>query len=106
VSVGIAGRSFTFTVLFLDEFGAPASPPDALIEVFYFRNDTKNTVFHGTLVSTGEAGRYIKTVTLPDTLSNVDTVYGIMRGTDPLTSSLIVVEQEVSIVSPVKNGAI
>ena len=106
MSLGVAGRTFTFTVLFLDGFGAPSTPTDAEIEVFYFSDGDKVTLFSGAMTATPEPGRFKHGIIIPATLTEADTVYGIMRGTDPTTSSLMVIEQEVSIVTVMKAGAI
>jgi hypothetical protein len=102
----VAGRTYTFNVLFLDGFGVPSSPVDATIEIFYFRNDLKNLIFQGPLVATPEPGRFIKSVLLPEDLMTGEIVYGIMRGSDPVTARPMTVEDEISIISPIKTGAL
>lgn len=106
---GIIGRPFTFTALFTDSTGAPIVVTTPTIEVFYY--DTTgvrvNLVAPSTVLPSSlpaETGRYAYTLTIPDTLSAREVIYGILRGVDGGGDTLIV-EREVDLFSEVVAGS-
>lgn len=98
----LPGEVFTFQVLFMDPMGAPITPPDPSIEVFAFATTgTKATLISaGTPMTpvTGDPGRYVYVYNVPGAWLYQPTMYGMMHGTDPDTSAVIVVEMEVNVV--------
>jgi len=105
---GIIGQPFTFTALFLDATNSPVNPLDATIEVFYY-SDVGVKVYIvpiGTSMTASlppEVGRFFHNFTIPGSLEIRNVLYGVMRGTDPFTTDLLVIEQEVSLFT-VDNG--
>jgi hypothetical protein len=104
---GIIGSPFSFTVLFVDGDGNPIEPTDTTIEVFYFDSVGAKQVITaaGTAMAAvvGNPGRFQYTVTIPEALPIASEVYGVMRGTDPLTGTEVLAEQEVD---PFEEGGI
>jgi hypothetical protein len=104
VSKGIIGEQFTFTVLFLDGTNQPTDVLNPTIEVFYFTDAGQRTylVAAGTFLPQSfpvETGRYAYTMQIPTTLESHQELYGIMRGTDPITADPYVIEQQVDLFS-------
>jgi len=101
VANALPGEVFTFQVLFLDPMGMPITPPDAAIEVFTFTTAgiKAQLVVAGTPMTAvaGDTGRYIYVYNVPAAWLYQPTMYGVMKGTDPATSSVVVVEMEVNV---------
>ena len=99
----IIGQTFTFQVLFLDAVGEPTAVNNPTIQVFRFNSSgvRLSLVAETTLPASSppSVGRYSYPYTLPSTLSDGDTLYAEMRGEDPVSGSLLVVEQEVDVYS-------
>jgi len=102
VANALPGEVFTFQVLFLGPMGTPITPPNPSIEVLAFTTaGAKNTlVAAGTPMTpvSGDPGRYAYVYNVPGAWLYQPTMYGVMHGTDPDTSAVIVVEMEVNVV--------
>jgi hypothetical protein len=102
VAITTPGEVFTFQVLFLDGMGDPIAPPDPTIEVFTFNTEGAKVVLvtPGTAMApvVGDTGRYVYIYAVPTTWTYQPTMYGVMRGTDPLVATVIVVEMEVDVI--------
>lgn len=100
---GIIGRPFTFTALFLNADGDPIAVNSPSIEVFYYTtNGVKvSVVAAGTVLPESlpvETGRYAYNLDpIPATLDTSLQLYGVMKGTNPTTSTDIVIEQAVDL---------
>ena len=98
----IIGQPFTFTALFLDDLNQPVSVLSPTIEVFYF-NDLGEKVYTIPTatplpsVVPAELGRYAYAWTIPGNLTIRNTLYSIMKGTNPLTMEDMVVETHVDL---------
>ena len=101
---GIIGFSFTFTALFVDAAGDPFVPVSPTIEVYYFNavGVRLSLVAPGTVMSvvSGFPNQFAYTITLPTTLTADRQVYATMRGTDPGTGDILVVEEQVDLFDP------
>jgi len=104
----IIGQPFTFTMLFVDGNGAPFVPSSPNIEMFYFDSSgVKQTlVVAGTpMVSVpGATGRYSYTIIIPEYLTPTEQIYGIMRGTEPISGVIALSEQEVDLYNSDSGG--
>lgn len=102
MSKGIIGKAFTFTVLFVDPLNTPIDPLTPTIEVFYF-NDAGTKVYIVPIatplppVVPAEVGRYSYTLIIPGSLDPRYELYGMMRGTDPISGFPLVAEQQVDL---------
>jgi hypothetical protein len=104
----IIGEAFVFFAFFKDATGTALVVPDATIEVFRFdENGNKvSLVAAGTAMLTVPAitGQYIHCHTTSGSLPRGATLYGIMQGTDGGSGDTLVVQQEVSMLSPTDFG--
>lgn len=100
---GIIGEVFTFTALFLDTDGTPLTPTGTpVIEVFYF--DDVGARIHVVPISTPmnpvtppETGRFTYVYTIGGGLDVRWQLYGVMRGTHPVSGDTLVITQEVDL---------
>lgn len=102
MAISLPGEVFTFQILFLDGTGNPVTPPDPTIEVFAFDpGGTKVTlVAAGTAMSplVADPGRFVYIYVVPSPWPYQPTMYGVMQGTDPLTSTTILAEMDVDVI--------
>ena len=102
MAISLPGEVFTFQILFLDGTGTPVAPPDPSIEVFAFTpSGSKVTlVAAGTAMSpvAGDTGRYVYIYAVPSPWVYQPTMYGVMQGTDPMTSTVILAEMDVDVI--------
>jgi len=100
MAVSRVGEVFTFQVLFIDGSGTPIAVNSPTIEVFRFDNTgckvTLQTVTPLNPVAL-ETGRYTYAFTIPTGLEAGTTLYGCMRGIDPVSLDNQLVEQEVDL---------
>lgn len=104
----IIGEAFVFFAHFVDATGTALVVPDATIEVFYF-NESANKV---SLVAAGTAmtavpsttGQYIYCYQTSGLLLRGTTLYGIMQGTDGGSGDTLVIQQDVTMLTPTDFG--
>lgn len=102
------GQPFTFNVLFLDGDGAPVSVTAPMIQVFRFSSSGGKVVLTTTNMTavSGDTGRYVYVYDVPSTLAEGDNLYALMYGTNPDTSDMMRVQEDVSLVAPATGGGI
>lgn len=100
----VIGELFTFQVLFVDPLNLPTAVNNPLISVFWYdQSGAKQYLANveSLIPSTPpEVGRYTYTLTIPTSLTDGMAVYGEISGVDPVTSDLLLHEQDVTVVSP------
>ena len=101
-ATGMIGESFPFQVLFVDGTNVPIAVTDPTIEVYYFAETGAKVelVPAGTpmLSVGGDTGRYQYVYDIPDTFTAGQVLYGLMRGVDPGTADILLIEETVNLV--------
>jgi hypothetical protein len=102
MSKGVVGQKFTFQALFVDSLGNPQYVLTPTISIFRYDEDGLKVTLLGTTALPAsiplEVGRYSYTYLIPGTFTVRDVLYGDMRGVDPVTLAVLIVEQEVDLV--------
>lgn len=100
----VIGTTFVFQVLFVDENDIPIAVNDPEIDIYYFDNlgNRIDMVVAATMpdVVPAETGRYVYPILISTaTFVDGDTIYGLMRGTNPGTGLTTHVEETLDLVS-------
>lgn len=100
----VAGRPYTFQVLFVDETNSPVAVADPTITIFSFSQaGVKQVLIQSAAMQAAvpaEVGRYTYVYAVPGAYSPGDNIFVEMTATDPgLPGTRFLIEDSISIVS-------
>lgn len=104
----VIGKSYTFQVLFLDNFNLPLVAVNPTINLFQYDNfGVRQTLVAGATMSPvvpPEDGRFVYVYSLPLSLLDGDNLHAEMEGLDPGSGGRLVTEQVVVAISATRGS--